>query len=263
MHISRAKFLRSLGSSVAGMALGTGLVSAAESALKAVASATPATPTPPLLTGEEVKNVHFIGSSNGFGNRISITFDDGPTPGVTEVVLDELKKRNIRSTFFMIGKRVAAAPELAQRVLAEGHEICNHTYNHLKLNSLPPDRVDWELKQTQEKIEDVTQHTPLWLRPPFGAFRKDQISIPQANQLGVVFWDVDPRDWSQPGEEKIVNTILTETRPGSIVLCHDLHQQTANCIGRVLDGLLEKDYEFINISAFLGLPKFGPAVVKA
>jgi peptidoglycan/xylan/chitin deacetylase (PgdA/CDA1 family) len=173
---------------------------------------------------------------------------------VTEVVLDELKKRNLRSTFFMIGKRVVAAPELAQRVLAEGHEVCNHTFNHLKLNSLPDQQVDWEIQKTQDTIGEVLNQHPTWLRPPYGAFRKNQISIPQSKELGVVFWSVDPRDWSQPGEAKIVDTILTQAKPGSIILCHDLHKQTANCVGQILDGLLERNFEFINISAFLGQP---------
>jgi peptidoglycan/xylan/chitin deacetylase (PgdA/CDA1 family) len=250
MSISRAQFLKSLGASVTGLAMGSGIASAAQ----ALAGAAGTTAVPPVTPAPETASPHFIGSGNGFGNRIAITFDDGPTPGVTDVVLDELKKRNIRSTFFMIGKRVVAAPDLAQRVLAEGHEVCNHTFNHLKLNTLPDQQVDWEIQKTQDTIGEVLNQHPTWLRPPYGAFRKNQIGIPQSKDLGVVFWSVDPRDWSQPGEAKIVDTILTETKAGSIILCHDLHKQTANCVGQILDGLLERDFEFTNISAFLGQP---------
>jgi len=252
MSISRAQFLKSFGASMAGLAAGSGIASAAQVLANKVASVTPAGTA--AASGAAGAPVHFIGEGNGFGNRIAISFDDGPTPGVTEVVLDELKKRNIRSTFFMIGKRVVAAPDLAKRVLAEGHEVCNHTFNHLKLNSLPDQQVDWEIQKTQDTIGEVLNQRPAWLRPPYGAFRKNQMPIPAGKDLGVVFWSVDPRDWSQPGEGKIVDTILTETKPGSIILCHDLHKQTANCIGQVLDGLLAKDFEFINMSAFLGQP---------
>ncbi len=255
MSISRAQFLKSFGASVAGLAAGSGIASAAQALANKVATATPATAAlPPVAGATPAAPVHFIGSGSGFGNRIAISFDDGPTPGVTEVVLDELKKRNIRSTFFMIGKRVVAAPDLAKRVLAEGHEVCNHTFNHLKLNSLPDQQVDWEIQKTQDTIGEVLNQKPAWLRPPYGAFRKNQMGIPVSKDLGVVFWSVDPRDWSQPGEAKIVDTILTETKPGSIILCHDLHKQTANCIGQVLDGLLARDFEFINMSEFLGQP---------
>jgi len=250
MSVSRAQFLKSLGASVTGLAVGSGIASAAQALVGKMAS-TPATAAP-VVAAPEVNNVHFIGSGPSAGNRIAITFDDGPTPGVTDVVLDELKKRNLHSTFFMIGKRVLEAPELAQRVLAEGHEVCNHTFNHLKLNTLPDQQVDWEIQKAQDTICEVTNQIPTWLRPPYGAFRKNQIGIPQGKQLGVVFWSVDPRDWSQPGEERIVDTILSQAKPGSIILCHDLHKQTANCVGRILDGLLEKKFEFVSISAFLG-----------
>ncbi|MDB4793438.1 polysaccharide deacetylase family protein [Methylacidiphilales bacterium] len=249
MSLSRVQFLKSLGASVTGLALGSGIASAAQAL--ANASNTPLVGPPAPV---DPNHVHFIGSGPSAGNRIAITFDDGPTPGVTNVVLDELKKRNLRSTFFMIGKRVVEAPDLARRVLAEGHEVCNHTFNHLKLNTLPDQQVDWEIQKTQDTIAELLNHRPTWLRPPYGAFRKNQIAIPQSKELGVVFWSVDPRDWSQPGEEKIVSEILTHAKPGSIILCHDLHKQTANCVGRILDGLLERKFEFVNISTFLGQP---------
>ncbi len=258
--ITRANFIKSLGVSLAGLAASSKVVSAAAAALQVDASATTATTTPaattaaPVAAGPEVVTPHFIGAGNGFGNRIAITFDDGPTPGVTNIVLDELKKRNLRSTFFMIGQRCAAAPDLARRVRDEGHEICNHTFTHPKLNTLPDARVDWELQMAQEVIHKETDHVPVWLRPPYGAFRKNQAFVPLQKHLGVVLWSVDPRDWSQPGEDKIVGTILTEARPGSIILCHDLHKQTANCAGRIFDGLLEKGFELTNISSLLGAP---------
>jgi peptidoglycan/xylan/chitin deacetylase (PgdA/CDA1 family) len=212
----------------------------------------PATPKAPVTGGAEVLTPRFIGSGSGFGNRIAITFDDGPTPGITNVILDELKARNLRSTFFMIGQRCAAAPDLACRVRDEGHEICNHTFTHPKLNTLADNRVEWELQMCTETIHKATNHVPTWLRPPYGAFRKNQGFMPASQSLGVVLWSVDPRDWSQPGEDKIFNVILGETRPGSIILCHELHRQTPNVIGRVLDALLEKGFEFTNISNLLG-----------
>ena len=254
--VSRAQFLKSLGASVTSFTLGAGIASAAQ-ALAGNGGATTATPAAGPAPVDP-KRVHFIGSGPSAGNRIAITFDDGPTPGVTDVVLDELKKRNIVSTFFMIGKRVVEAPDLAKRVLAEGHQVCNHTFNHLKLNALPDQQVDFEIQKTQDTLGEVLNHRAEWLRPPYGAFRKDQIGIPWSKNLGVVLWSVDPRDWSQPGESKIVETILSETKSGSIILCHDLHKQTANCVGQILDGLLERKFEFTTISA-MGLPNQRPA----
>jgi len=208
----------------------------------------------PVPVMPETACPHFIRSGPSEGNRIALTFDDGPAPGVTNVILDELRKRNIRSTFFMIGKRIVAAPELARRVLAEGHEVCNHTFNHVKLNRLPDQQVEWEIQKTQDTIGELLNHRSAWLRPPYGEFRKNQLGIPQSRDIGVVFWNVDPCDWSLPGEEKIASTILTHTKPGSIILCHDLRKQTASCIGQILDDLLERNFEFTSISELLGQP---------
>jgi peptidoglycan/xylan/chitin deacetylase (PgdA/CDA1 family) len=256
MSVSRVRFLKSLGASMAGLAAGSGIASAAQALANKMG---PDVASGPVAENAVKAPVPFIGSGSGEGNRIAISFDDGPTPGVTEVVLDELKQRNIRATFFMIGQRLVEAPEPGRRVVAEGHEVGNHTFHHLKLNTLPDRQVDWEIQKAQDTIGEVLNHRPAWLRPPYGAFRQDQAHLPMGKQLGVVLWSVDPRDWSKPGEAKIVDAILTQTKPGSIILCHDLHQQTANCIGRILDGLLARNFEFLTMSDFLGQPAITPA----
>jgi peptidoglycan/xylan/chitin deacetylase (PgdA/CDA1 family) len=236
VSVSRAKFLKSLGTSVTGFALGTGVASAARAM---------ATSGPPAAE----KEIPFINSGPADGNRIAMTFDDGPTPGVTEVVLDELRKRGLHATFFMIGRQVVAAPELARRVAAEGHEIGNHTFNHVKLSTLSDRQVEEEIQKTQDALGEIAQ--PAWLRPPYGAFRRNQAGLAREKKIGVVFWSVDSRDWSQPGEARIVDTVLSQTKPGSIILCHDLHRQTAESIPRMLDGLLERGLNFVTLSALL------------
>jgi peptidoglycan/xylan/chitin deacetylase (PgdA/CDA1 family) len=154
----------------------------------------------------------------------------------------------------MIGENVFAAPDLARRVLDEGHEIGNHTFTHAKLTTLPDEQVLDEIRKTQHVMDEVLYYRPAWLRPPFGEFRQNQAALAQGEGLGVVLWSVDPMDWSQPGEDKIVETILANTKPGSIILCHDLHRQTAVSVGRILDGLLERGMSFVTISALLGQP---------
>jgi peptidoglycan-N-acetylglucosamine deacetylase len=213
-------------------------------------------PGPNLVTA--ASPTRFESSGPGLGNRIAITFDDGPTPGVTEIVLKELDKRKIRSTFFMIGHNAERFPTLAKEVAAAGHEIGNHTYTHPPLSSLPPDRAALEIQKAQDIITEVTGQAPKWLRPPYGAFRrKDQGILAQSRGLGVIYWSVDPRDWSQPGVNQIITRVVSATLPGSIILDHDLHPQTAQAIGTILDQLLEKNYNFTNVSGFLGEP-YGP-----
>ncbi len=203
----------------------------------------------------------FANAGSGFGNRLCITFDDGPTPGVTETVLEELKKRNIRSTFFMIGKRVKECPDLARRVLAEGHELANHTFTHPKLSAMSDAKVQWELRACQEAIAEATGVTPIWFRPPYGAFRKNQGWMARELGLGVALWSIDPRDWARPGVGRIISTVDQQSRPGSIILMHDLHRQTAEAVGELLDRLLEKEFEFARVSGFLGEPYPKTAVV--
>jgi len=232
------------------MVLGSGVASAAHALMKKVAAVSAEAPSPgaAAVVKQKIAPVDFIKSGPGEGNRIALTFDDGPTPGVTDLILDQLKERKIHATFFMIGERIAAAPDLARRVLAEGHEIGNHTFTHPKLDHLPDPQVDAEIQKTQDLIGELLDYRPVWFRPPCGAFRRDQAGIPGGKGLGIMFWSVDPGDWAQPGETKIVRTILAETKPGSIILCHDMHRQTADCVGPILDGLLKRDLSFVTVS---------------
>jgi peptidoglycan-N-acetylglucosamine deacetylase len=103
-----------------------------------------------------------------------MTFDDGPSVGNTARLLDILKQRNIKVTFFMIGPNVVAHPEIARRVLAEGHEIGNHSWTHPQLSKLSDQRVTEEISKTQEAIKNATGFTPTILRPPYGAITKRQ-----------------------------------------------------------------------------------------
>jgi peptidoglycan/xylan/chitin deacetylase (PgdA/CDA1 family) len=255
--VSRGKFLRSLGSSVTGMALGTGAMAAQALAAKlaAVLPPEPAQTLPKEKMQSTPEPDPFINRVSDAGNRIGLTFDDGPSPGSTDRILDELKKRQLHATFFMIGQQVAKSPDLARRVVAEGHEIGNHTYTHPHLNTLPDQQVKLELQQTQDIIEEVTKVRPVLFRPPYVAFRKNQAPIPHAMGMQIIVGDVNSRDWSQPGEAKIVEAILAQTSSGSILICHDNQAQTANCVGEFIDKLLERSFNFSTISSLVGPSK--------
>jgi len=255
MSVTRGKFLKALGKSIPGMVLGGGVATAAQKLLGKMAAASGATEMPIANAREEITRdtkIEFIMSGPPGGNRIALTFDDGPTPGVTELVLDELRRRGLHATFFMIGERIAAAPDLARRVLAEGHEVGNHTLTHPKLTTLADQQVEAEIQRTQDLMDDVLNRRATWFRPPYGALRQNQAGMVARKGLGIVLWSVNPGDWAQPGEARIVATVLGETRPGSIILCHDLHRQTADGLGPILDGLLERGLTFATVSSLLG-----------
>jgi peptidoglycan/xylan/chitin deacetylase (PgdA/CDA1 family) len=170
------------------------------------------------------------------------------------VILNALQRRNIKATFFMIGRRVLSAPSLGREVVAAGHEIGNHTQNHIPLSRYNSRRVDSEIALCQNAIEKHLGFSPRWFRPPYGAFRRNQGVIPLSRLLGIAYWSVDPQDWRRPGVEKIISFVTERTQPGAIILLHDIHQQTAQCIDRLLDGLLEREFTFTTMTGFLGIP---------
>ncbi len=183
--------------------------------------------------------------------KVAVTFDDGPTPAVTEQVLAALEKYNAKATFFMIGRRIKEFPSIAKKVLAAGHEPANHSYTHPTLGTLPKERVEQELQLTQQIMLESLGVTPRWFRPPYGSFKSSQMSIAHAQKLGVVIWSVDPRDWSRPGVDVITDRILRGTSGGDIVLCHDLHAQTGQAAERIIGGLVERGLQPVTLSELI------------
>ncbi|MDR2462339.1 MAG: polysaccharide deacetylase family protein, partial [Verrucomicrobiales bacterium] len=172
--------------------------------------------------------------------------------------LKELERRKVRASFFMIGGNVGRNPGLAAEVAAAGHEIGNHSHTHPRLDRLSAARVSAEIDRAQDAIAAATGRAPVWLRPPYGGFRrKEQGPLARARNLGVVWWSVDPLDWKRPGARLIISRVIGETLPGSIILLHDIHPQTAQTVGELLDRLLEKGFNLTTVSGFLGEP-YGP-----
>jgi peptidoglycan/xylan/chitin deacetylase (PgdA/CDA1 family) len=162
---------------------------------------------------------------------IAMTFDDGPSSENTPRLLEMLKQRNIKATFFLIGENAAANPDLVRRILAEGHEIGNHSWTHPQLSKLSDDRVTTEITKTQGAIKDASGYTPTLLRPPYGAITARQREwIENQFGLNIILWSVDPLDWKRPGASVITQRILSQVRPGAIILSHDIHKQTIDAI---------------------------------
>jgi peptidoglycan-N-acetylglucosamine deacetylase len=195
---------------------------------------------------------------------IAMTFDDGPSAENTPRLLEMLKQRNIKATFFLIGQNAAANPELVRRILAEGHEIGNHSWTHPQLSKLSDDRVTAEITKTQDAIKDASGFTPTLLRPPYGAITPRQREW-IANQFGlnIILWSVDPLDWKRPGASVITQRILSQVRPGGIILSHDIHKQTVDAMPATLDGLIAKGYKFVTVSQLIAMNKPKPPSAEA
>jgi peptidoglycan/xylan/chitin deacetylase (PgdA/CDA1 family) len=199
---------------------------------------------------------------------IAMTFDDGPSSENTPRLLQILKQRNIKATFFLIGQNVADNPDIVRRILADGHEVGNHSWTHPQLSKLSDDKVTAEITKTQDAIKDASGFTPTLLRPPYGAITTRQRDwIESRFGLNIILWSVDPFDWKRPGASVITQRILTQVHPGAIILSHDIHKQTVDAMPATLDGLIAKGYKFVTVSQLIAMnkpkPSPSPAVKSA
>ena len=186
---------------------------------------------------------------------VAMTFDDGPHPTHTPRLLDMLKERNIRATFYLIGNRVVQYPQIARRIEQEGHEIGNHSWSHPFLDRLSDAAVTREIDQTTNAIFQVTGRPPVTFRPPYGAFtRRQRTALHGARSLPTILWSVDPQDWRRPGASTVANRILRDARQGGIILSHDIHRGTIDAMPATLDGLSARGLRFATVSQMLGWP---------
>jgi peptidoglycan/xylan/chitin deacetylase (PgdA/CDA1 family) len=221
------------------------------------APAASATPPAVTLTGTTPAKVTFS-RVNVDGPYIAMTFDDGPSGPNTPRLLDIAAKKHIKLTFFLIGENAAHYPQLVQRELAEGHEVGNHSYTHPDLARMSDDAVRSEIQKTQDAIINASGYKPILMRPPYGALTpRQRLWVSQDFGVKIILWDVDPLDWKRPGPSVVASRIIAGTRPGSIILSHDIHSQTVDAMPVVFDTLLAKGYKFVTVSELLAMDK-GP-----
>lgn len=160
-------------------------------------------------------------------NSVYLTFDDGPIPEVTPWVLDELKKHKAKATFFCIGENVAKHPEILKRIIAEGHTVGNHTYNHLNGWKTDTSKYIEDVLKCEKSLNtnsglDAYQGSKLLFRPPYGRIKSSQAKLLQNKGYKIVMWDIISYDFDASiSEEECLQNVLGKIRPGSIVVFHD------------------------------------------
>jgi peptidoglycan/xylan/chitin deacetylase (PgdA/CDA1 family) len=201
------------------------------------------------------------------GPYIAMTFDDGPSAENTPRLLDILKERHIHATFFFVGQRVAENPEIVKRIVAEGHDIGNHSWSHPQLSKMNDEAVRNELQKTEDAIVAACGQKPKLMRPPYGAFTARQRAWAHGTWgYKIILWDVDPLDWKIRNSEHVKAEILKQTVPGSIILSHDIHKTTVDAMPATLDALAAKGFKFVTVSELIAMdhpatprPKATPA----
>jgi peptidoglycan/xylan/chitin deacetylase (PgdA/CDA1 family) len=230
--------------------------------LPTLASAQNTAATP--LTAGVTEKITFT-DVNVDGPYIAMTFDDGPHATNTAKLLEMAAKRHIRLTFFVLGECVQQNPAVLQREVAEGHEIGNHSWSHPNLAKLSDEAVRSQLQRTEDIIVKTAGIKPKLMRPPYGELTKRQrVWVNHDFGYKVILWDVDPLDWKRPGPDVVARRIIAGTRPGSIILSHDIHPPTIEAMPQVFDALLAKGFKFVTVSELLAMNKGGerPEVSK-
>ncbi len=188
------------------------------------------------------------------GPFIAMTYDDGPHPSNTPRLLDMLAARGIKATFFTVGRNVAAYPNIMRRMVAEGHEIANHTWTHPYLSKLGDSSVRSELQRSHDALVNITGQAPRMYRPPYGAITARQKQwIYSEFGYPSILWSVDPQDWKTRNAASTRSRILAETRPGSIILVHDIHPSSIDAMPGTLDGLLARGFRFVTVSQLISI----------
>lgn len=180
--------------------------------------------------------------------KIALTFDDGPSAAWTPALLDGLKERGVKATFFLIGENADKNPEIVKRMAEEGHLIGNHTYHHVELTKVSENEARLELADTSAVIVRITGKEPEYMRPPFGAWQR---KLEQEIQMLPVLWTIDPLDWTTENQDEIVNKVVTEAEENDIILLHDCYKSSIEAGLRIVDILQEEGFVFVTVDELL------------
>ena len=184
---------------------------------------------------------------------IALTFDDGPWKNTTRQTLDILKNNNIKATFFVVGNALQNNPQLGKQIVAEGHAIANHTWNHW-YHFMNPQAAAFEIDKTTQLIYQVTGVKTNLFRPPGGHLSNGLVAYAKKKNYATLMWSADSRDFQQPAPATMVNTVLKNARPGGIVLLHDGggdRTNTIKALPQIIAKLKQQGYRFVTIPELL------------
>lgn len=179
---------------------------------------------------------------------LALTFDDGPHPIQTPILLDGLKERGVQATFFLMGSSIPGNEAIVKRMQEDGHLIGNHSYNHVRLTKAGSGAVCEALDRTGQLIEDITGSRPQYMRPPYGDWNE---KLECKTGMTAVFWSVDSLDWKLRNRERIVKKVLKEAEDGDIILMHDIFDTSVSAALELIDILRREGYTFVTADELL------------
>lgn len=179
---------------------------------------------------------------------VALTFDDGPSWNKTEKLLDGLKERNAKVSFFMLGSRIQGQEELVKRIYEEGHTIGSHSYEHKNFHNTPLEEAMSDITKTNEMLEAIIGFKPKYLRPPYGNYSKELLD---ASLMSFILWNVDTLDWKKKDSKKIADFIIETANDGDIILLHDLYDTSIEGAFLAIDTLSKEGFAFVSIDELI------------
>lgn len=198
--------------------------------------------------GEVQANEGMAAQNDDLQKRAALTFDDGPHPVYTKMLLDGLAERGVHATFFVIGKNIPGNEELIARMQQEGHLIGNHTYDHVKICDLSGAEACAQVEKTSALVREITGEDTEFVRPPFGAWNK---SMECSFRMIPVLWDVDPLDWMTKNKALVEERVLSEVENGDIILLHDYYESSVEAALELVDTMQAQGYEFVTVDELI------------
>ena len=221
------------------------------SALQIKGEATPSpsitpTPTVPVQPSETPQSA----PTAAVKKRIALTFDDGPSQSTLRI-LEVLKQYGGKATFCVVGSRLGSRTDILKKVAEEGHEIASHTWSHKDLNKLSEEEVLEELKSVNQLVYETTGKTVAFLRPPYGNANEIVKQAAIRENMAIVRWCVDTRDWKTKDPEATYKAIVEEAKDGDIILLHDIFEESVQGAVMALDDLMRRGYTFVTVNDLL------------
>ena len=179
---------------------------------------------------------------------VAITFDDGPKPETTTRLLDELARREIPATFFLVGEFIPENEEIVKRMVSEGHQLGVHSFSHIEIIDLSKQDFDFEVAQTRDLLRNIVGEREYWLRPPYGILDD---SVLKWADSPIILWSLDPEDWKDRDPQRIVDFVLTHVKDGDILLFHDIYDSSVDAAIQIVDALTERGYCFATVEQLL------------
>lgn len=191
--------------------------------------------------------------------EVAITFDDGPDLVHTPRALDNLKKYGVKATFFLLGENVEKYPDVAKRIVAEGHVVGNHSYNHPNFSKVTQEEYHNQILKAGEIIKGIGGYFPKFIRPPYGFINEEQLKWATEQSFMTVQWSIDTLDWKGLSAEEITETVLANAFPGSVILQHTapdgMLQGSVEALDKMIPQLQSKGARFVTLPKMFGTSK--------